>query len=146
VRQATDHHVLEAGRVRHFVELLEEADKLDRTQAPWRHTMHKAGHLMYASHQSYTQDAMLGADECDVIVELAKEREGAGIFGAKITGGGSGGTVAMLAEDSPKVDEAIDQIMTEYQSRTGRTPQKLSGGGEGAWTAGGGILKRPSEF
>ena len=32
----------------------------------------KAGHLMYASHLSYTNDALLGADECDLLVDLAR--------------------------------------------------------------------------
>ena len=146
VRQATDHHVLESGRVRHFVELVEEAGALDRTSAAWRHALHKAGHLMYASHQSYTQDAMLGADECDLLVDLARHHEGAGLFGAKITGGGSGGTVAILAEDTPAVDDALEQMMTAYQSRTGRVPQLLSGASDGAWTAGGGLVKRPADL
>jgi L-arabinokinase len=146
VRQATDHHVLEAGRVRHFVELLEEAASLDRETAPWRHALRKAGHLMYASHQSYTQDAMLGADECDLLVELARNREGDGIFGAKITGGGSGGTVAILAEDKLQVDDALAEMMREYQARTGRVPHQFRGASDGAWPAGGGILKPPAEF
>jgi hypothetical protein len=45
---------------------------------------------MYGSHLSYTNDAMLGADECDLLVDLVRARESAGLYGAKITGGGSG--------------------------------------------------------
>jgi L-arabinokinase len=146
VRQATDHHVHEAVRVRHFVELLEEAATLDRHSDPWRHALHKAGHLMYDSHQSYTHDAMLGADECDLLVDLARNHEGDGIFGAKITGGGSGGTVAILTEDTAQVDHAIEQMMHDYQTRADRVPQQLSGASDGAWSAGGGIIKPPAEF
>ena len=59
VRQATDHHVLEARRVRRFVEFIESAGQSNG--AARRSALNRAGHLMYASHQSYTMDAMLGA-------------------------------------------------------------------------------------
>ena len=62
----------------------------------------KAGHLMYASHLSYTNDAMLGAPECDLLVQLVRDRERHGLYGAKITGGGSGGTVAVLADEGER--------------------------------------------
>ena len=80
--------------------------------------MDKAGHLMYASHMSYTNDARLGADECDLLVDLVRQREKRGLYGAKITGGGSGGTVAVLCEQTEKADAAIAQIMAEYQKKT----------------------------
>jgi L-arabinokinase len=95
-----------------------------------------AGHLMYASHLSYTNDAMLGAPECDVLVALVKKHEPAGLYGAKITGGGSGGTVAILCDKSPKADAAIAQIMTDYESTTGRKPESLTGTSPGAWAVG----------
>ena len=37
---------------------------------------------MYASHFSYTNDAMLGSDECDLLVKLVRDRERAGLYGA----------------------------------------------------------------
>jgi len=91
---------------------------------------------MYASHLSYTNDAMLGADECDLLVQLVRDRESAGLYGAKITGGGSGGTVAILAEQSPGADAAIAQIMSVYEQRTGNKPEAFVGTSPGAWHAG----------
>jgi L-arabinokinase len=88
---------------------------------------------MYASHLSYTNDAMLGADECDLLVQLVRERESHGLYGAKITGGGSGGTVAVLCETGPRADDAIDEIMRDYETRTGRKPELLSGMSDGGW-------------
>ncbi len=134
VQHATDHHVLEARRVRRFVEFLHEADLL--TGSERKIVLDKAGHLMYASHLSYTNDAMLGADECDLLVQLVRERESAGLYGAKITGGGSGGTVAILAEQSASVDAALADIMSVYEKKTGNKPEAFVGTSPGAWHVG----------
>jgi L-arabinokinase len=96
----------------------------------------KCGHLMYGSHLSYTRDALLGAPECDLLVDLVRHREWAGLYGAKITGGGSGGTVAVLADIGPKVDSAIAQIMAEYEKQTGRHPEAFLGSSCGGWDVG----------
>ena len=136
VQRAADHHVLEARRVLRFVEYLEEATRLDLGDPKRRAALDRAGHLMYASHLSYTNDAMLGADECDLLVQLVRERERAGLYGAKITGGGSGGTVAVLADASSRADEAIAEIRSEYEKRSGRNPEAFTGSSPGAWRTG----------
>ena len=60
-------------------------------------TPSRLGALMYESHASYSACG-LGSDGTDRLVALAREAGPArGIYGAKITGGGSGGTVAILA-------------------------------------------------
>jgi L-arabinokinase len=91
---------------------------------------------MYASHLSYTIDAMLGADECDTLVALVRKHEKLGLYGATITGGGSGGTVAILCNISPRADEAIAAIMSEYESKTRLKPEAFTGSSAGAWEAG----------
>ena len=73
---------------------------------------------MYASHLSYTNDAMLGAPECDLLVDLVRQRERAGLYGAKITGGGSGGTVAVLCDAGDRADAGIAEVMAEYARQT----------------------------
>jgi L-arabinokinase len=139
VQHATDHHVWEAHRVKNFTSFVEEAGKLpsgpERSQL-----LDKAGHLMYASHVSYTKDAMLGADECDLLVDLVRRNERAGLFGAKITGGGSGGTVAVLCHDTPAATAAIEEILTAYQAQTGRTPEAFMGSSPGAWHVGSAVV------
>jgi L-arabinokinase len=135
VRQAADHHVLEARRVRRFCEFLEQAAAL--VPGPKRKAMlDRAGHLMYASHLSYANDAMLGAPECDLLVQLVREREHAGLYGAKITGGGSGGTVAVLADEGTRGVEAVAEVLSEYAARTGKTPGLFTGSSPGAWHVG----------
>ena len=136
VQSATDHHVFEAHRVREFVRHLEDARQHDAGSPARKLALDKAGHLMYASHISYTRDARLGADECDLLVDLVRRRETAGLYGAKITGGGSGGTVAVLCDASPSADAAVVEILAEYESRTKLKPDAFLASSPGAWAAG----------
>jgi galactokinase len=142
VQHAADHHVLEARRVRDFVALIEEANRAQPNTREQGRPLDMAGHLMYASHLSYTNDAMLGAPECDTLVSLVKKHEPAGLYGAKITGGGSGGTVAVLCDKSPRADAAIAQIMIEYEQQTGRKPEAFTGTSPGAWATGTALLSQ----
>ena len=127
VLAACDHHVLEAQRVRRFADFLERIDEIGRDKA-----LRSAGHLMYASHKSYGDNAGLGAAEADVLVELVKDRESAGLYGAKITGGGSGGTVAVLLDDSPRAVAEVAEVVAAYQEQTGIAPDLLDSTSPGA--------------
>lgn len=136
VQDATDHHVWEAHRVREFAAYIEHANALAPNTAERSGTLDKAAHLMYASHVSYTDSAKLGAEECDLLVDLIRKNERAGFYGAKITGGGSGGTVAVLCNDDDKTDGAIAEIMRIYQQQTGNRPEAFTGTSLGAWHMG----------
>lgn len=116
---ATRHAVAEQDRVFHFVHLLSTGGD--------RITLERAGGLMYESHKSYTQ-IYLGSEETDILVELAREAGPAnGIYGAKITGGGSGGTVAFLTSGE-QAEETVKEIAREYEKRTGRKPDIFEAG------------------
>lgn len=132
VRSAADHHVLEAMRVRNFVKHIEAAGSMTPGSPERGLTLDKAGHLMYASHLSYTNDARLGAPECDLLVQLVRQREKAGLYGAKITGGGAGGTVAVLLEDVPRASEALAELIQTYESQTGRKSELFAASSPGA--------------
>jgi L-arabinokinase len=136
VLQAVDHHVLEAMRVRNFVHHLETAAAMPQNSPQRKLPLNKAGHLMYASHLSYTNDALLGADECDALVQLVRNRESDGFYGAKITGAGRGGTVAVLADIGPQSDAALAEIMSDYEKQSGRKPEAFLGSSPGAWEVG----------
>jgi L-arabinokinase len=136
VQHGTDHHVLEARRVRRFAEFLENAALQPQGTRAAGSLLDRAGHLMYASHLSYTNDAMLGAEECDLLVKMVRDRERFGLYGAKITGGGSGGTVAVLADQGPHADAAIADILDQYEQRTGRKPEAFLHSSPGAWEVG----------
>jgi galactokinase len=122
VRQATQHPVFEHARVTRFAEILAGADA--EAQAA------ELGALMYKSHKSYSA-CCLGSPGTDELVRLVREAGAeAGLYGAKITGGGSGGTVAVLARKGARA--AIDAVAREYERRTGHAPFVISGSSPGA--------------
>jgi L-arabinokinase len=115
VRAAAAHPIHEHARVRRFGELLESAMAGRALPDP---TLLELGELMYQSHASYGACG-LGSDGTDRLVELVREAGPAsGLFGAKITGGGSGGTVAVLARAGSR--EVIEDIARRYEEETGR--------------------------
>jgi galactokinase len=67
-------------------------------------------------------DYQVSIPEIDLLVELARE-DGA-VYGARLTGGGFGGSVVMLAhsEMGTRVAERIARI---YAKRSGRQPRIL---------------------
>ena len=122
VHDPTFHPIGENARVERFRELL----RGPISQA----ALCEMGELMFAAHASYSACG-LGSDGTDLLVELVRERgPKSGLFGAKITGGGSGGTVCILgrAEAGP----VIDDIARRYRVRTGRPTYIFRGSSPGA--------------
>ena len=123
VRRAAQHPVEEQDRVDRFAKLL-----ADLSQRPNSAT--EIGRLMYGSHDSYSACG-LGSGGTDRLVELVKafgpER---GLFGAKITGGGSGGTVAMLGRSD--AENVVREIAARYGAETGRATRVFTDSGPGA--------------
>ena len=123
VRQATSHPVYENERVTRFAELLSTG--LDEPDAAAR-----MGALMFRSHASYSSCG-LGSDGTDRLVDLVAELEPAqGVFGAKITGGGSGGTVAVFGTEA--AGSAVRHIARRYSDETGVRAFVFDGSGPGA--------------
>jgi len=86
--------------------------------------------LMYESHASYSACG-LGSEGTDRLVDLARDAGAAsGIYGAKITGGGSGGTVAVLAHAGAR--DAVRAIARRYAEETGREAYLFEGSSPGA--------------
>src|SRR6185503_8697658 len=91
IRAPTMHPIYENFRVKQFAELLQQG-----SLSPEEKIM--LGELMYDSHASYSACG-LGSQATDLLVELVRATGvDQGLFGAKITGGGSGGTVAVLGD------------------------------------------------
>ncbi|MDQ6788342.1 MAG: GHMP kinase [Acidobacteriota bacterium] len=125
----TAHPIYENSRVRRFSELLSEplSEK----------NLLELGELMYQSHVSYTTCG-LGSAETNLLAEIAKNKNS--IYGAKITGGGSGGTAAILGRRG--ADAEIEQIAAEYKQKTNCRPHIFSGSSGGAASFGFLKLKR----
>ena len=122
---ATLHGIWENRRVASFVQELREAQE-DGPNYREDH-LRSAGLKMYASHDSYTKIG-LGCAETDLLVSLGRDAgPDQGVYGAKITGGGSGGTGAFLTYGDG-VEQTIHGIAAAYQEQTGLTPQIFEGG------------------
>ena len=85
---------------------------------------------MYQSHWSYTETG-LGCEATDLLVGLVRRHAGEDqLFGAKVTGGGAGGTVAVLG--SANGAEAFEAVVSEYALHRGVKPYVFSGSSPGA--------------
>jgi L-arabinokinase len=120
---ATRHPIYEHARVKKFKEVLEQWTGLEQEAR-------LLGELMYLSHESYSACG-LGSEGTDELVELVRRAGPArGLYGAKITGGGSGGTVAVLAQHG--AGDSIRAVAKEYAHGTGRTAMLIAGSSHGA--------------
>ena len=127
VRVAAEHPIEEHARVRRFRDLLAAGATDDDARA-------ELGALMYASHASYGACG-LGSDGTDRLVDLVRAAgPGAGLHGAKITGGGSGGTVAVLGTTGALA--AVQRITARYEAETGRVATVFAGSSDGARLSG----------
>ena len=75
-----------------------------------------AGALMNASHASLRDDFESSCPEVDLLVEICNSTDG--VFGARMTGGGFGGSVVALVERD-KAEPAAIQIERGYEAETG---------------------------
>ena len=124
VRVPAGHPVYEHFRVQTFARLLQEGPSARRRE--------RLGELMYESHASYSACG-LGSAGTDRLVGLVREAGPArGLYGAKITGGGSGGTVAVLARRGREAGETVTRIAEAYAAETGHAVKVFSGSSPGA--------------
>jgi galactokinase len=121
VRHATRHPIYEHARVNSFAAILKDWQGLDQTA--------RLGELMLESHESYSKCG-LGSEGTDELVALVYKSSGGYLYGAKITGGGSGGTVAILARRG--AHDAVHEIAERYRRKTGFQPTVVSGSSPGA--------------
>ena len=121
VRKPAAHAIYENFRVQMFAELLK--DEINEGK------LELLGELMLQSHASYA-DCGLGEAGTNRLVELVCENRANNLFGAKITGGGSGGTVAVLGLRGNR--EIIQKIAAEYAAETGLKPYIFSGSSPGS--------------
>src|SRR6266540_2400747 len=136
VRRATEHPVGEEARVEHFAQLLDNLADHPRVAV-------ELGRLIYDSHKSYGACG-LGSDATDRLVELvAAEGPEHGLFGAKITGGGSGGTVAVFG--TSEAEALVRDVAARYRAETGREAAVFTQSGPGAAETGV-LLLEPEEF
>jgi galactokinase len=122
----TRHPIEENERVLKFMEALRGANEGDRQ------SLITAGECMYDAHQSYRGNCHLSTDEVDFLVETVRQRGAEnGLYGAKITGGGTGGAVAVFGRNEA-LQKHIPEIAVEYSRRIGVMPDIFEGTSPGA--------------
>lgn len=131
----TKHPIYENFRVEAFKALLTATTTDEQLAA--------LGELMYQCHYSYN-DCGLGSDGTDRLVKLVQEMQHrrtshndcSSLFGAKITGGGSGGSVCVIGRNCLRSSEEILEIQQRYHAATGHLPFIFEGSSPGAGTFG----------
>ncbi|KAJ0985195.1 hypothetical protein J5N97_003551 [Dioscorea zingiberensis] len=130
VKAPARHPVYENFRVQAFKSLLTAATSDEQLSA--------LGELMYQCHYGYN-DCGLGSDGTDRLVKLVQEvqhrpsHDGTpSLLGAKITGGGSGGSVCVIGRNCIRSSEEILEIQQRYKAATGHLPFIFEGSSPGA--------------
>jgi galactokinase len=107
-------------RARHVV--TEDARVVAAVEAMRRGDVDELGQLFYASHDSMRDDYEVSIPEIDLIVDLARARPD--VYGARLTGGGFGGSVVMLTRPGTAASVAAS-VAADYAARTRKTPTVL---------------------
>ncbi len=127
VRSRTGHPIYENERAADFLKCIERSHDADNDEP-----MMEAGRLMYGSHWSYRTRCGLDCMLTNFLVRMARNIGIAkGIYGAKITGTGLGGTVALLGRKDT-VGMGFEELLGLYQQRMRMEGQIFSGTSPGA--------------
>jgi galactokinase len=126
VRTAVDHLISEHEHAEQFLQALEEladvapAGPAVMEESERQRILQRAGRLLLASHHSYRLRLELSCREADWLVDrLMEAGPERGVYGARITGKGGGGTVAALLARAPAATEALLEVMKAYNQVTG---------------------------
>ena len=112
IKSCTEHPIYENLRVKTFLELLKNITFENHSTL-----LPIMGELMFQSHESYNKCG-LGNEMTNKIANMARIKGSlSGIYGAKITGGGSGGTVCLMVYGELGLASA-KELFEEYQTQT----------------------------
>ncbi len=138
VRTAVDHLIAEHEHAEQFLQAMEELADMpgwgdQEEEAERQRTLQRAGRLALASHHSYRLRLELSCREADWLVDrLMESGPERGIYGARITGCGGGGTVMALVDRGQTATDAILEVMRLYSQAMGLTLGVTEAGGGGA--------------
>ncbi len=107
IKACTEHPILENHRISKFLEILKKEDSGN---------FKELGDLMLESHQGYL-NCGLSCQEADRIIDLILEERLKGkALGGRITGGGNGGTICILATNKT----VAKGIQKKYETQTSK--------------------------
>jgi galactokinase len=105
-------------RCRHVI--TENARVMAAARALKQGDLREFGSLMAESHRSLRDDYEVSSEELDLMVELARKVKG--VYGARMTGGGFGGSTVNLVGDE-HVEQFKRSVAPEYERATGLKPE-----------------------
>lgn len=107
-------------RAKHII--TENARTLKAGEVLKKNDLKEFGRLMYESHESMKNDYEISCAELDILVEIARNKEG--VLGARMTGGGFGGSTVNLVKKE-NLAQIIEEISAEYEQKTDIAPTTL---------------------
>jgi galactokinase len=107
-------------RARHVV--TEDERVLQAVAALRAHDLAQVGELFYASHASMRDDYEVSVPQVDALVEIASSEHD--VYGARLTGGGFGGSIVILAKRGSGRAVA-ERVAERYRAECGETPTIL---------------------
>jgi galactokinase len=102
-------------RARHVI--TEDHRVLDSVAAMKAGDLRRLGELFNASHASQRDDFEVSVPEIDLLVSLAQAERG--VYGARLTGGGFGGSIVALVENDA-ASAVATRVAAAYGDRSGR--------------------------
>ena len=123
VRTAVDHLITENEHAEQFLQAMEELAEegsLAITDLAREKTLQRAGRLALASHHSYRLRLELSCREADWLVDrLMEAGPERGVYGARITSCGGGGTVMAVLGRTTASNDALLDVYEAYNKVTG---------------------------
>jgi L-arabinokinase len=125
---ASLHPVAENSRIKDFLKILQGLPDAEDPEM----MLITLGRLMLSSHEGYNSVG-LGEPVTNRIVDLVRQRRGVGngIYGARISGGGSGGTVSVMIGSDKGYEQLLD-IKRIMEWETGKELKLFEGSSDGA--------------
>lgn len=135
VRTAVDHLIAEHEHAENFLQAMEELSDAHRLGQPpgdpaLRLVLQRAGRLLLASQHSYRLRLNLSCPQADWMVDrLMESGPAAGIYGARISQCGSGGSVVALVDAAGRAADVLLAVARDYPHATG-LPLRITAAGE----------------
>lgn len=125
VRTAADHLISEHEHAENFLQAMEELTEAAASGRRMKHNereriMRRAGRLLLASQHSYSLRLNMSCKETDWLVDrLMQAGPDAGIYGARLTSCGGGGTVVALLNRSSSATDVLLDVVSAYHDMGG---------------------------
>jgi galactokinase len=124
---AARHPVIENHRITKFMAGIKQSDGSDHKEA----LLESLGELMIASHRSYGSVGLAEPVTTKIVDLIIEKGKGHGIPGARISGGGSGGTVAVMVSSNEGLEHLMN-IRELIENETGKALTLFEGSSDGA--------------